>query len=189
MRCFDLASFVGGTIIRQTQQIILIIDEYYLHCCTVGIMSLSMLKGTLQKPLRRLILSTYKNNVTKRGIKSLALTTYFMQPDLGMTEYEDLCRGTAFLLAVDPPDPSGKGPYGHLEAAEVDRTLRDFKRKKNFTPPIGKGNAKDMGWLEFMPREYRPNVHVLTTSHVVSPFLWLDYYPHDWLTQVRQEHW
>jgi hypothetical protein len=152
--------------------------------------------GTLQRPLlRRLIVSTSNHNnnnnvvTTKRGIKSLAFTTYFRQPDLSMTKYEDLCRGSAFLLAVDPPDPTGKGPYGHLEAAEIERKLRDFKRKKNFTPPIGKGNVKDMGWLEFMPREYRPKVHVLTASHVVSPFLWLDYYPHDWLTQVQQEHW
>ena len=145
-------------------------------------MSLSVLKGTLH-------VSSNYHVTARRGIKSLAFTTYFMQPELGMTKYEDLCRGTAFLLAVDPPDPSGKGPYGHLEASEIERQLRDFKRKKNFTPPVTKGNVMDMGWLEFLPREFRPNVHVLTTSHVVSPFLWLDYYPHDWLTQVRQEHW
>lgn len=129
-----------------------------------------------------------KDYVPKRGIKSLALTCYFHQPDLGMTEYEYLSRGTASLLAVDPPPVCGEGPYGHLEAAEVQRKMRDFKKKHGYSPAMGAGNVSDMGWLEFVPREHRPNVHVVTSSHVVSPFLWLDYYPHDWLTQVGQEH-
>lgn len=126
----------------------------------------------------------------RRGMKSLAFTTYFKHPDFGMDDYEYLSRSTAFLLAVDPPDPSGDGPYGHLEAAEMQRKIRDFKREKGYTPATGNpgGDAKDMGWLQFIPREHRPNVHVVCSSHVVSPFLWLDYYPHDWLTQVRQEH-
>ena len=136
--------------------------------------------------------STPINSVShRRGIKSLAFTTYFLQPDLGMKDYEYLSRSTASLLAVDPPDPSGQGPYGHLEAADAKRKVRDFKRQKNFSPAMGSKSdqVKDMGWLEFMPREHRPNVHCLCSSHVVSPFLWLDYYPLDWLTQVRQEHW
>ncbi|CAB9520864.1 expressed unknown protein [Seminavis robusta] len=125
----------------------------------------------------------------QRGIKSLAFTTHFLHPDLGMTDYEKLSRSTAFLLAVDPPDPTGEGPYGHLEVTQHQRTVRDFQRQHNYTPAMGgTGTAKDMGWLEFMPREHRPNVHVITSSHVVSPFLWLDYYPYDWLTQVKQEH-
>jgi hypothetical protein len=106
-----------------------------------------------------------------------------------MTEYEFLSRSTAFLLGVDPPDPDTSGPFGHLEAADTQRKIREFKRKKGFTPATGQGTAQEMGWLQFVPREHRPNVHVVSSSHVVSPFLWLDYYPLDWLTQVSQEHW
>mmetsp|Transcript_30428 Transcript_30428/g.63806 ORF Transcript_30428/g.63806 Transcript_30428/m.63806 type:complete len:177 (-) Transcript_30428:3987-4517(-) len=60
---------------------------------------------------------------SRRSIKSLALSVYFKQPDLGMKDYEILSRASAFLLAVDP-DPSrgdnkkggenGDDPYGHL---------------------------------------------------------------------------
>lgn len=126
---------------------------------------------------------------SKRGYKSLAFTTYFKQPALGVDDYEFLSRSTASVLAVDPKDLTGEGPYGHLEAADMQRKVRDFKRQHNFSPAVGgTGTVKDMGWLEFVPKEHRVNLHVLCSSHVVSPFLWLDYYPHDWLTQVRQEH-
>ena len=132
---------------------------------------------------------TFNAGISRRGMKSLAFTTYFKHPDFDMEDYEYLSRSTAFLLSVDPPDPSSEGPYGHLEAADMQRKIRDFKRKHNYTPATGKGgDVKDMGWMQFIPREHRPNVHVVCSSHVVSPFLWLDYYPHDWLTQVRQEH-
>jgi len=133
-----------------------------------------------------------------RGIKSLAFTTHFLQPDLGMTEYEYLSRSTASLLSVDPrgtttrSNTDGKGKvYSHLESADVKRKVRDFKRRHNYSPAVRgtRDDVNDMGWLEFMPKEHRPNVHCLCSSHVVSPFLWLDYYPLDWLTQVRQEHW
>ena len=106
-----------------------------------------------------------------------------------MTEYENLCRGTASLLSVDPPGPKRQGPYSHLEAAEEKRKRQEFQKQHGYSPATGTGTVDEMGWLQFMPKEHRPNVHVVTSSHVASPFLWLDYYPHDWLTQVRQEHW
>jgi len=129
---------------------------------------------------------------SRRGYKSLAFTTYFQQPSLGVNDYEFLSRSTASLLAVDPPDlvTTKDGPYAHLDVSEQRRKIRDFKKKHGYTPAFGgSGTVAEMGWLEFVPREHRPQLHVVCSSHVVSPFLWLDYYPHDWLTQVRQEHW
>lgn len=128
--------------------------------------------------------------VSQRGYKSLAFTTYFKQPSFGMTDYELLSRSTASLVSVDPKDPSGEGPYGHLEVSDIKRKVRDFKRTHNYSPAVGgPGTVSGMGWLEFAPKEHRMRLHCLCSSHVVSPFLWLDYYPHDFLTQVRQEHW
>lgn len=128
----------------------------------------------------------------KRSLKSLALSVYFQQPDLGMKEYEILSRATAFVLGVDSKDESEElklGPYGHLEAAEQNRRNREYKRAFGRSQAGGAGkDLIDMGWLEFVPREVRPQVHVVCSSHVLSPFLWKDYYPQDWLSQVRQEH-
>lgn len=129
----------------------------------------------------------------KRSLKSLALSVHFKQPDLGMKDYEILSRATAFLLSVDAKDESEQvkeGPYGHLEAAEQQRRNREYKRaygRSQAGGPAGR-NIIDMGWLEFVPREVRPQVHVVCSSHVLSPYLWKDYYPQDWLSQVRQEH-
>lgn len=50
-------------------------------------------------------------------------------------------------------------------------------------------DAKDLGWLEFVPRENRPVAHVVASSHVLAPWLWKDYYPQDWISRVSQEHW
>ena len=75
-----------------------------------------------------------------RSIKSLALSVYFKQPDLGMKDYEILSRASAFLLAVDP-DPSsgdggGDGPYDHLAKNERDRTLKMHKQTSNIQFPF-----------------------------------------------------
>jgi len=130
-----------------------------------------------------------------RTIRSLALSVYFKQPDLGMKDYEILSRASAFLLAVDP-DPSGgdgdgDGPYDHLAKNERDRTLRMHKQASKYTPaghPGDQRTLQELGWLEYAPREVRPMVHCVCSSHVVSPYLWKDYYPQDWLNKVRQEH-
>jgi hypothetical protein len=144
----------------------------------------------------------------RRSFKSLALSVYFKQPDFNMKDYEILSRASAFLLGVDPPDWMDKiadindsksnkstinkqNPFAHLEAAEQRRRIRDYMRQHNgYSPPGGPpgGRLMDMGWLEFVPKEVRPQVHVVASSHVLSPFLWKDYYPHDWLRHVRQEH-
>ena len=129
-----------------------------------------------------------------RSIKSLALSVYFKQPDLGMKDYEILSRASAFLLAVDPDPSSGEsdGPYDHLAKNERDRTVKMHKQGSRYTPaghPGDQRSLQELGWLEYAPREVRPMVHCVCSSHVLSPYLWKDYYPQDWLNKVRQEHW
>jgi len=128
-----------------------------------------------------------------RSIKSLALSVYFKQPDLGMKDYEILSRASAFLLAVDPDPSAGDadGPYDHLAKNERDRTLKMHKQASKYTPaghPGDQRTLQELGWLEYAPREVRPMVHCVCSSHVLSPYLWKDYYPQDWLNKVRQEH-
>ena len=127
-----------------------------------------------------------------RSIKSLALSVYFKQADFGMKDYEILSRASAFLLAVDPPEPlADDGPYGHLQANERKRKYKMHLQDHEYTPVGGPEDRelKDLGWLEFAPREVRPTVHCVCSSHVLAPFLWKDYYPQEWLSKVKQEHW
>ena len=137
-------------------------------------------------------LTTVLHQATKKRLKSLALSVYFKQPELGMKDYEILSRATAFLLSVDARDFAAEpkeGPYGHLEAADHLRKLREYKQLRGRSQPTQAGRKiMDMGWLEYVPKEYRPQVHVVCSSHVLAPFLWKDYYPQDWLTRVRPEH-
>eukprot|EP00977_Amphora_coffeiformis_P021573 scaffold9512_cov181-Amphora_coffeaeformis.AAC.3 len=125
----------------------------------------------------------------KKSHKSLALSVYFQHPDLTGKRHEILSRASAFLWGIDPkPEPIKEGPYSHLDKAEQRRKEREFKQFKSYTPALGPGSLSDMGWLEYIPKEARPQVHVVASSHVISPFLWKEYYPQDWLSVVRQEH-
>jgi hypothetical protein len=130
----------------------------------------------------------------KRSINSLALSVYFKHPDFGMKEYEILSRASAFLLAVDPPAPkiNQNDPYGHLSENERQRQLKLHQQNSRYTPAGHPGDQRELtqlGWLEYAPREVRPIVHCVCSSHVLAPFLWTDYYPQPWLSKVRQEHW
>lgn len=129
---------------------------------------------------------------------SLALSVHFRQPDLGMRDYEILSRGTAFLMRVDPPDSEGgtsssKPPalsaFPHLQenAAAREELLRkqDYKYDPASGPPRF---PQQLNWLEFCPTAFRPRVHVMASSHVISPWLWPQYYGHDWLKAVEQDH-
>ena len=132
----------------------------------------------------------------ERSLKSLALSVHFNHPALGMKNYEILSRASAFLLSVDAKDKvekmqkGARGPYDHLEAAEERRKLREYKQSFGRSPatPVPGRKTMDIGWLEFVPREVRPRVHIVCSSHVLAPYLWKDYYPQDWLSVVRQEH-
>ena len=157
----------------------------------------TVLRRATTPPQRRLYSTT---NVAKapsssssspsRRHKSLALSVYFSHPDLTGGKLEILSRATAFLWGIDPqrPGPAPTGPYAHLEVAAQRRKERELKQTGGFTPAAPGGTLMDMGWLEFVPKEHRPTVHVVASSHVISPFLWKEYYPQDWLSVVRQEH-
>ena len=112
--------------------------------------------------------------------RSLALNVHFKHPDLGMKDYEILSRATAFLLSVDPPNPS---------TAVMDNMAISSKTQGELDAAGGPHrHAKDLGWLEFCPSQYRPLVHVVAASHVLSPWLWKQYYPQPWLEMVSQDH-
>ena len=114
--------------------------------------------------------------------RSLALSVYFKHPDLGMKDFEILSRATAFLLDVDPMTDT--------------MTLKDNTNPSTYLKTRAGGpsrDSRDLGWLEFCPVEFRPAVHVVASSHVLSPFRtqWLDTYYNaqkSWLQHVEQEH-
>lgn len=132
----------------------------------------------------------------KRSTRSLALNVHFKHPDLGMKDYEILSRASAFLLSVDPAsdiqsnnNPEKESPYSHIAKSQQERER--LIHKQNYSPePAGgpKRHVKDLSWLEFCPGKHRPLTHVVTASHVLSPWLWKDYYPQPWLSVVTQEH-
>jgi len=127
----------------------------------------------------------------QKKFHSLALSVYFKHPVLKMKEYDILSRASAYLLAVDPEPENqkeGDDAFSHLKMAEIRRKKRAFQRQHGYTPASAGGKVSEMGWLEFAPREFRPTVHVVASSHVLAPYLWSDYYPHDWLTVLKQEH-
>ena len=138
-----------------------------------------------------MIRTAIKAAAAKRPIRSLALSVHFKHPDLGMKDYEILSRASAFLLSVDPPNDDGDvdGPFGHLAKSERER--ESLISKQTYSPdPAGgpKRHVKDLSWLEFCPGRHRPLAHVVTSSHVLSPWLWKQYYPQPWLNVVTQDH-
>ena len=127
-------------------------------------------------------------------MRTLALNVHFKHPDLGMKQYEILSRATAFLLSVDAPkegndrrtdSSSSTSPpldddsrYSHLKPSRERREALRHKQDYAYEPAGGKKrDAKDLDWLEFCPGRFRPLVHVVASSHVLSPWLWKNYYP------------
>ncbi|KAL7542972.1 hypothetical protein ACHAXR_012274 [Thalassiosira sp. AJA248-18] len=145
----------------------------------------------------------------------LALSVHFCHPDLGMKDYEILSRATAFLLQVDPPDPNEddvvvpdqhqqhsttskshdakgfvkKAAFPHLKENRELREKLLLKQDYKYDPASGpRRHAHQLNWLEFCPTAFRPKVHVVSSSHVISPWLWPKYYGQDWLRVIKQEH-
>lgn len=146
---------------------------------------------------------------------SLALSVHFRHPSLGMKDYEILSRATAFLLRVDPPEPNdedggrttkvdddddddgargGGGKkktslFPHLRES-IDLRNKLLRRQDyKYDPASGPRRPPHrLSWLEFCPPAFRPNVHVVASSHVISPWLWPKYYGQDWLREVGPEH-
>jgi len=133
---------------------------------------------------------------SKQSMRTLALNVHFKHPSLGMKQHEILSRATAFLLSVDPKDSTNQGdehgqssPYDHLVKSRSERESRSRKQDYAFEPAGGKSrNASELDWLEFCPGKFRPLVHVVASSHVLSPWLWKKYYPQPWLDKISQEH-
>ena len=156
----------------------------------------------------------YKSSTSKGGApgqkkkRAVALSVHFRHPELGMKTHEILSRSTAFLLAVDPPEIDwiypNRGDEGDasgddvesksevtalLEKSAHDRAVRKLRQHYARTPAGGPPrHPKDLGWLEFCPTQHRPAVHVVSASHVISPWQWPNYYQQDWLRQVQLEH-
>lgn len=139
---------------------------------------------------------------------SLALSVHFRHPSLGMRDYEILSRATAFLLQVDPPEPNEKERttidhatksrdagnktttiFPHLrENIELRKKLL-LKQDYKFDPATGPPRLPhQLNWLEFCPAAFRPKVHVVASSHVISPWMWPKYYNQEWLRTITQEH-
>jgi hypothetical protein len=135
----------------------------------------------------------FRTAVLQSKKRALALSVYFKQPELGMKDYEILSRASAFLLSVDPPRPSQEqsddGKYSHLDKSIQEREKMLKKQDYAYDPAGGpRRQVQDLGWLEFVPSNFRPIVHCVAASHVLAPWMWKDYYPQDWLSSVRQEH-
>jgi len=132
----------------------------------------------------------------KQSMRTLALNVHFKHPSLGMKKHEILSRATAFLLSVDPKDLTNQGdeqdqrsPYDHLAKSRTERESQSRKQDYAFEPAGGKRrNASELDWLEFCPGKFRPLVHVVASSHVLSPWLWKKYYPQPWLDKISQNH-
>ncbi len=142
---------------------------------------------------------------------TLALSVHFLCPELGMKDYEILSRASAFLLQVDPPetgdedsnntsttrdhshhDAKGyvkKSAFPHLKENMDQRKKLLHKQEYRYEPASGPARfPHELNWLEFCPTAFRPRVHVVASSHVISPWLWPKYYGQDWLRAVTQDH-
>ena len=110
-----------------------------------------------------------------------------------MKDFEILSRASAFLLSVDPKEANeGEKPstsFPHLQERLDTEERRKMKQEYRYDPATGPRRfPHQLNWLEFLPTAFRPRVHVVASSHVVSPWLWPKYYGHEWLRSVKQEH-
>ena len=120
-----------------------------------------------------------------------------------MKEFEILSRATAFLLQVDPPEQDDDNNIVDSGDTKVKKTSafphlkenidirNELLRKQDYKYDPASGPRRfphQLNWLEFCPTNFRPKVHVVASSHVISPFLWPKYYNQDWLKLVTQEH-
>jgi hypothetical protein len=123
--------------------------------------------------------------------RSLALSVHFKHPEFQMKEFEILSRASAFLLSVDPPEPTIEATSRYSHVVESKKKREDLLRKQDYNMKPAGGpprHVKDLGWLEFCPGVFRPLAHVVAASHVLSPWQWKNYYPQPWLKHVTQDH-
>lgn len=136
-------------------------------------------------------MTTVLRKARSSSIKSLALSVHFKQPEFGMKDYEILSRASTFLLAVDPKEAPSESKYAWLEENIKEREKLAHKQNYAYEPAGGpRREAKDLGWLEFCPKNFRPVVHCVASSHVIAPWRWRNYYStQEWLSKVKPEHW
>ena len=97
---------------------------------------------------------------------SLSISSWFCIPEQGMKEFEILSRASAFVVKAN--SSLFKYPYGN--------------GKNNTTREISKDGENNRG------KFFQPEYHILTASHVVSPWRWPKYYPDEWLQYVSEKH-
>jgi len=123
--------------------------------------------------------------------RSLALSVHFKHPEFQMKEFEILSRASAFLISVDPPEPTIEASSRYRHVVESKEKREDLLRRQDYNMKPAGGpprHVKDLGWLEFCPGVFRPLAHVVAASHVLSPWKWKNYYPQPWLKHVTQDH-
>lgn len=82
-----------------------------------------------------------------------------------------------------------KTAYPHLQTNRDLRKKLLQKQEYAYDPASGPTRLPhQLNWLEFCPANFRPKVHVVASSHVISPWLWPKYYDQDWLKIVNEEH-
>ena len=98
---------------------------------------------------------------------SCSLSAWFCLPEQGMEGFEILSRASAFLVKADSEAMRKNGrssfPVGH--------------------PSTYGSRAAEKAGVNFMPTH-----HLVTSSHVVSPWRWPRYYPDEWLQFVNEKH-
>jgi hypothetical protein len=93
---------------------------------------------------------------------TLSISSWFCVPEQGMNQFEILSRGSAFLVQSDAS-----------RMVSVDKS-RSF--------PLGVHTKRSN------TSALLPTYHVVTSSHVVSPWKWPNYYPEEWLQHVNEQH-
>jgi hypothetical protein len=109
-----------------------------------------------------------KGGMTSYGQYTASLSAWFCIPEQGMDGFEIMSRASAFLVKADVDSMKGAFPVGHESTMGARYAAKA---------------AKNAAGLEF-----RPTHHVVTSSHVVSPWLWPKYYPEEWLQFVNEQH-
>jgi hypothetical protein len=114
---------------------------------------------------------------------ALSITSWFRVPEQGMKEFEVLSRASAFLVKSRF---NGQGPGAKFRFPLGKQRSEDdglYAETNEVVSQLRNNNSKDLEIPTFLPK-----FHVVTASHVVSPWLWPKYYPEQWLQYVDARH-
>lgn len=96
-----------------------------------------------------------------------SISAWFCLPEQGMEGFEILSRASAFLVKADVNNMKNLGRSGF---------------------PVGHESTMGSKYMAKAGTEFLPSYHVITSSHVVSPWKWPKYYPDEWLQFVNEQH-